>query len=73
MSKTETIFEKEVRKNLREEKWVIEIAKQWENNTWADIENIVENFILKYWVVEKSEITPQFVADIIKIAKEEEQ
>lgn len=72
MSKTESIFEKEVRKYLREEKWVIEIAKQWENHTWGDIENIVENFILKYWLVEKGDITPQFVADIIMIAKEEE-
>lgn len=59
----------EVRKYLRQEQWVIDIAKK-DHIQWSDIEDVVENFILKYWLIEREEITSQHVGEILRIAKD---
>ena len=59
----------EVRKSLRQEQWVIDIARK-EHREWSDIEDVVENFIILYWLIDRKEITPQHVGEILRIAKD---
>lgn len=59
----------EVRKYLRQEQWVIDIARK-EHREWSDIEDVVENFIILYWFLDREEITPQHVGEILRIAKD---
>ena len=59
----------EVRKYLRQEQWVIDIAKK-DHIQWSDIEDVVENFIILYWLLDRKEITSQHVGEILRIAKD---
>lgn len=56
--------------SLKEEPWVMEIAAKPKNEiTSADVDRIVDDFILKYWTYERKEnITSKDVADVLKVA-----
>lgn len=55
--------------NIQKEPWVKNIASLGaEKRTWTYIENVVENFICKYWQMNKEEVTTKMVADVLKVA-----
>jgi len=55
--------------NIQKEPWVKNIASLGaEKRTWTYIENVVENFICKYWLMNKEEVTTKMVADVLKVA-----
>lgn len=59
----------ELVENIQKEPWVKNIASlSAEKRTWTYIENVVENFICKYWQMNKEEVTTKMVADVLKVA-----
>lgn len=60
----------EVRKYLTRERWVVDIARE-DHRQWADIETVVRQFILKYWMFSSvEEVTTLHVAEIMRIARD---
>ncbi len=60
----------EVRKYLTRERWVVDIARK-DQRQWSDIETVVRQFILKYWMFSSvEEVTTLHVAEIMRIARD---
>lgn len=55
--------------HIKQEPWVSKLsglgAEHW---TWDRMEYLVENFICKYWMMKKEEITTKHISDILKMA-----
>ena len=56
-------------KYIKQEPWVSKLsglgAEYW---TWDRLEHLVENFICKYWMMQKAEISTKHISDILKVA-----
>ena len=61
---------REVREHLLDEPWVFDIAQKGDEYTHEDTQRIVEDFIGKYWMTAKEEVTSDDVRQILTIANE---
>ena len=53
----------------KESSWIRNIATKSEyKRTWQDIDYVVDEFICKYWQMNKEEVTTKMVADVLKVA-----
>ena len=53
----------------KESPWIRNIAAKSEyKRTWQDIDYVVDEFICKYWLMNKEEVTTKMVADVLKVA-----
>ena len=59
----------DIARHIKNEPWVKDIAAMpTHERTWQMNVRIVEEFIAKYWVLSKEEITTQMVADVLRVA-----
>ena len=60
----------ELVENIQKEgSWIKNIAAKSEyNRTWQEIDYVVDEFIRKYWPINKEEVTTKMVADVLKVA-----
>lgn len=53
---------------VHQEPWLISLAQNKDLH-WSDIEDIVDNFVLKYYAISREEVTTRFICDIVEAAK----
>lgn len=59
----------EIARHINDEPWITDIAAMpAHERTWQMNVRVVEEFIAKYWVLSKEEITTQMVADVLRVA-----
>lgn len=59
----------DIARHIKNEPWVKDIAAMpTHERTWQMNVRIVEEFIAKYWVLSKEEITTRMVADVLRVA-----
>jgi len=59
----------EIARHINDEPWIKDIAAMpAHERTWQMNVRVVEEFIAKYWVLSKEEITTQMVADVLRVA-----
>lgn len=53
----------------KESSWIRNIAAKSEyKRTWQEIDYVVDEFIRKYWPMEKEKVTSKMVADVLRVA-----
>ena len=53
----------------KESSWIKNIAAKSEyKRTWQEIDYVVDEFIRKYWPMEKEKVTSKMVADVLRVA-----
>ena len=59
----------DIARHIEEEPWIRNVAAMPAyKRTWQMNVRVVEEFIAKYWVLSKEEITTQMVADVLRVA-----
>ena len=59
----------DIARHIKDEPWLNVIAAvPARERTWQMTERVVEEFIAKYWVIPKEEVTTKNVADVLRVA-----